>query len=57
MQVPRLQAEDHLMAVIIRKSMGSWLWTCQTCGHTGVASTPEAAKTDYERHKKTAVDH
>jgi hypothetical protein len=45
------------MAVIIRKSMGSWLWTCQTCGHAGVASTPEAAKTDYERHKKTAVDH
>jgi hypothetical protein len=45
------------MAVIIRKSMGAWLWTCQTCGHTAIASNDVKARADYERHKKTAVDH
>lgn len=45
------------MTVIIRKSMGSWLWTCQTCGHTDVAETDTQARIDYGKHNKTAADH
>jgi len=45
------------MTVIIRKSMGAWLWSCQTCGHADVAETDTEARAAYERHKKTAVDH
>lgn len=57
------------MSVIIAKSMGSWMWTCQTlvdkkgngnyekCGHAGMAETDRAASEAYEKHKKSTRGH
>lgn len=57
------------MSVIIAKSMGSWMWTCQTrvdrrgdghyekCGYAEMAETDRAALEAYEKHKKSTRGH
>lgn len=57
------------MSVIIKKSRGSWLWTCQVrvdkkgvgkfeaCGHSDLVSSETAAREAYVEHKRVTRGH